>query len=112
MAQRRGTDPLIGLGLSAALVILLAYLQRGRGKANAPLIPDAVENQIDRVVAALNRTFGHQWVNSALDTLQGRLEQALPGMNHVLSAVYWAERTLGPGKGGAKRQAAYQRVHR
>src|SRR5690349_22652324 len=105
MAKRGGSNPWVGLGLSVLVAgVVLASLQRGRGDANSLLIPDPVEHHIDRVIAALNGMFGHKWVNYALDILEAHLEQALPGMAAVLSAVHRAERTYGLKAAGAKKK--------
>jgi len=45
---------------------------------NAALIPDAIEDPIDKVVDGLNRKLGRNWGNSTLSDLEKVLENALP----------------------------------
>lgn len=94
--------------------LVLVYLQSGRGKANSRLIPDRLEDQIDHLVAALNRTFGHNWVTHGLDALQDHIERTMPGLAALVSAVHWAEQVYSgtPNAGGAKKQDAMRRAPR
>ena len=105
MAKRGGGDAgkvLLLLG-SAALV---AYLIGGRGKNNSPLLPDAIDDPIDRVVGALHNMFGQRWVNVALNYLQTQMELAMPGTAAFVKAVHWAEQNYGRHPGAFKKQAA------
>lgn len=86
--------------------VVLVYLATGRGKQNSPFIPDAIEDQLDRVVEVLNRRFGHRWVNYALDSLERYLTWALPGPAALLSTVHWVEQNHGYLTGSAKKQLA------
>jgi len=80
--RRRGDDSfsglLIGLGVAAAGAALLHYLTSGVGEADASLIPNSIEDRLDRVVEMLNRKFGKRWVNQALGTLRSGLASVLP----------------------------------
>lgn len=105
MAKRGGGDA--GTVLFAiGGVVLLAWLLSGRGKQNSPLVPDAIENQLDRLVDALNGKFGHRWVAYGLDFLQAYLQRALPGPAGLLNTVLWVEQTYAHLPGSAKKQLA------
>jgi hypothetical protein len=93
-------------------VLLLAWLLDGRGKQNSPLVPDALENQLDQVVEALNRKFGHRWVTLGLDTLQTYLQRTLPGPAGLLNTVLWVEQNYAHLAGGAKKQFAVNSLGR
>jgi hypothetical protein len=59
--------------------LLLYYAQAGRGEDNnAALIPDSLEDRIDRVVAKLNNQFGQRWVTLSFDLLSSYLKSVLP----------------------------------
>lgn len=103
MAKRGGGDAGTALLLISS-VALLAYLVGGRGKANSPLLPDHIEDRIDRVVAALNQMFGKYWVTVALNVLQRQIELAMPGAAAVVNAVYRAERYYVGQAGAAKKK--------
>src|ERR671914_148444 len=70
---------------------LLAYLIGGRAQNNSSLIPDPLEDQIDRAVDSLNKWFGHQWVTRALDELQAYLEWAHPEIAWLVYALHDVE---------------------
>lgn len=76
-----------GLALLGLLGVFfgIAWLVSGRGQDNSPLVPDALEDQIDLAVDKLNERFGHQWVTRRLDELQAYLEWTYP---HVAGLVY------------------------
>lgn len=108
MAKRGGNDPwIIGLG---AIVVggLLYYSYAGKGKDNALLIPDALENRIDRVIDTLNRAFGQRWVNAGISALQAHIVRTMPGVAGLVNAVYRAELQYRQyaNAGAAKKQAA------
>lgn len=107
MAKRSDGDVWKVLGVLLAVVGLI-YLQTGRGKDNAPLIPDALEDPMDRVVSALNQRFGHPWVTMGLDVLQAYIQGTMPGAVSLVNAVYRAEQLYGHsvGMSGTKKQAA------
>jgi hypothetical protein len=72
---------IIGASSVAVLSIgagLLYYLRAGSGNKDASLIPNAVEDRIDKVVEALNHKFGKRWVNRGVTTLQAGLSTVLP----------------------------------
>jgi hypothetical protein len=84
----------------------LDYMNSGEGENNSPYVPDAIENRLDRVVAALNQQFGKYWVNTALFFLQRQIELAFPGAAALVSAAHWAERNHAGQPGFIKKQAA------
>lgn len=96
MSGRNGS----GGGLAALLVggvvvaggLLLHYLTSGVGDDDASLIPNAIEDRLDRVVDALNRRFGKQWVQYGIDTLRSGLASMLPQpMVQLVSVVQQIE---------------------
>lgn len=96
MSGRNGS----GGGLVALLVggvvvaggLLLHYLTSGVGEDDASLIPNAIEDRLDRVVDALNRRFGKQWVQYGIDTLRSGLASMLPQpMVQLVSVVHQVE---------------------
>ena len=107
MAKRGGDNALVALGVTALLgFVAMAYLKTGRGQINSPLVPDRIEDPIDRVVATLNNIFGRKWVTAGLNALQAQLHVTLPGMASLVDAVYWAEQNYGHLAGAAKKQLA------
>ena len=110
MAKRGGDDGWVlgALLLAGVGTLVYAYTKSGRGENNSPLILDAIEDPIDRVVAALNQIVGRNWVNYGLDYLQARIERTMPGVAGLVNAVLWAEQAYRqtPGAGSAKKQAA------
>lgn len=110
-----------GLLAAAGLLLggfLLYYLKDGAGsERNAALIPDEVEDSLDRVVDELNRLFGRRWVNRGLAVLEKSLSSILPTpMVALVSIVHqteqWAEgqRQMGRAVNGyQKRQFAVAR---
>lgn len=110
MARRGGGDDLVK-AVGVGIVILgafwgLSYLQRGRGQDNSPLVPDFIEDPIDRVVAGLNNAFGHQWVTRALNVLQAHIERTMPEVAGLVSVVHRAEQAYRQHAGSVKKQAA------
>jgi hypothetical protein len=108
---KKGVDGNVVQALGYAAVFVgafwaLSYFTSGRGKNNSPFVPDAIENRLDDVVEALNKMFGHHWVNLALNHLQSQLALAVPGAAAVVNAVHWAERTYWGQSGAIKKQAA------
>jgi hypothetical protein len=77
MARKSSGEGWALLGL-VGVFFGLAWLASGRGQNNSPLVPDALEDQIDLAVDSLNQQFGHQWVTLGLDKLQGHLEKTYP----------------------------------
>ena len=72
---------IIGAAMTAATALgvgLLYYLKSGRAEADASLIPNSIEQRLDRLVETLNQRFGKQWVTEALGALQAGLEKVLP----------------------------------
>lgn len=97
MSGRNGS----GGGLAALLVggvvvaggLLLHYLTSGVGEDDASLIPNAIEDRLDRVVDALNLRFGKQWVQYGIDTLRSGLASMLPQpMVQLVSVVQQVEK--------------------
>jgi hypothetical protein len=114
MGRKKGNDGWEKLGLALlALAIggLVYHAQTGRGEENdAALIPNDLEHDIDRVVAALNKQFGHQWVDWGIEVLRSYLRRTLPhvaALVDVVSAVELQSRRW-PMTSQAKKQAAVQ----
>lgn len=86
-----------GVGFAAAAGTVL-YLATGKGEKNSPFIPDALEDQIDAAVDALNRRFGRVWVDHGLAALDEALRAALPsaivGLLDAIVAVEQQTRQL------------------
>lgn len=95
-------------GLGILFAGFLYYQLSGKGRDNALLIPDALEDRIDHVVEALNGAFGQRWVNVALNALQAHIVQTMPGLAGLVNAVYRAELAYRgySNAGVAKKQAA------
>jgi hypothetical protein len=94
-----------GIALASAGAIGLYYLLTGAGKEkNSALIPDAIEDKLDRVVETLNRTFGKGWGSYAVLALQATLPAPLVGLVHF---VHVAEQQHGL-SGDQKRKHASQ----
>jgi hypothetical protein len=107
MAKRGGDNGLLILGASLLVGwVALSWLKTGRGENNSPLIPDAIEDPIDRVVATLNNIFGQRWVTAGLNALQAQLQVAMPGVAGLVDAVYQAEQNYGYLTGAGKKQVA------
>lgn len=87
---------IIGAAMTAATALgvgLLYYLKSGAGEADASLIPNSVEQRLDRLVEALNKRFGKQWVTEAMDTLQAGLTKVLPApLVALVEVVHRVER--------------------
>jgi hypothetical protein len=75
MARKSSGEGWILFGIA---FVSLAWLISGRGQNNSPLVPDALEDQIDFAVDSLNKQFGPQWVTLGLDRLQAHLESTYP----------------------------------
>ena len=90
MAKKSSGEGWALLGLLGVFVGL-AWLASGRGQDNSPLVPDALENQIDFAVDKLNERFGHQWVTLGLDELQGHLESTYPQIAGLVYALLTVE---------------------
>lgn len=114
MARRGGggSDALSVLLLTGLAALTLIYLRTGRAQTNSPLLPDSIEDRIDRVVAALNGAFGPAWVNFGLNALQAQIERTMPGVAVLVGAVYRVEQAYGraPRAGAIKKQAALRLV--
>lgn len=55
------------------------YLKNGAGSdKNAVLIPDIIEDPLDKLIDALNRQFGKTWGDQAVSVLEKGLESVLP----------------------------------
>ena len=107
MAKRGGGNEWLAVGLTVLVGwVALSYLKTGRGTNNSPLLPDTIEDPIDRVVGALNNIFGQRWVTAGLNALQAQLQVAMPGVAGLVDAVYRAEQNYGHLTGAAKKQAA------
>lgn len=93
MARRMSNNRNWWLG-GAALAVAglgLVYLKTGLGREkDAALIPDALEEPIDRVVEALKEKFGKQWVDNSAEVLAAALGKTLPKSLRVLIDVVCA----------------------
>lgn len=90
MARKSSGEGWALLGLVGAF-IGLAWLVSGRGQNNSPIVPDALEDQIDLAVDSLNQRFGHQWVTLGLDQLQAHLEKTYPQIAWLVYALLSVE---------------------
>jgi hypothetical protein len=97
---------LLAVAMAIGGTVLLVYALSGRNEQNSPLIPDAIEDPIDRVVAALNQKFGAQWVGYGLDALQNYIQKAMPQVAHLVGLVLAAEQVYRqfPNSGPTKKQ--------
>lgn len=104
MASRGGDDTWKVVG-AVVLGAVLVYLITGKGRNNSSLIPDAVEDRIDRLIEALNGAFGQRWVDYGLNALQAHIERTMPQFAVLVRLVYWAEQQyrLYPHSGAAKK---------
>lgn len=64
----------VGLGLIGLYYLTAGYDQEN----NAALIPDSLEDRIDRVVNTLNANVGKEWGYQGAETLKVILRRALP----------------------------------
>lgn len=105
MARRKTNHTGWILAGGAALAALLYYVKEGAGSAqDAALIPDSIEEKLDRVVDALNERFGKRWVDRGLAALERGLSSVLPTpLVALVSAVHQAEQW-------AKQQRNYGRM--
>jgi hypothetical protein len=110
MAKSGGDDLVKAVGIGLAVVgtfWFLSYLQSGRGTSNnSPLVPDAIEDPMDRVVEALNDAFGHQWVTRTLNVLQAHIQRTMPEVAGLVSLVHWAEQAYSNHPGSVKKHFA------
>jgi hypothetical protein len=91
------------------------YLRRGAGsEKNAALIPDIIEDEIDKVVDHLNRKFSKAWVTRGLDALTLATASSLSPTGKILLGILdevekWAAKqptAVGTDRGAQKRQRA------
>ncbi|EYF06959.1 hypothetical protein [Chondromyces apiculatus] len=76
------------VGGTLAGVALAYYARRGAGsEKNAVLIPDVIEDEIDKVVDQLNERFDREWVTRGLDALTLGLAATLSPTGKLLLAV-------------------------
>lgn len=111
MAQKMGDeDKLLLLVLGVAGVLGLYYLTAGYDRENnAALMPDSLEDRIDKVVGELNARVGRNWGNWGAESLKHLLRKLLPGnlvaLVDVVYAVEQESRRVAI-SGHAKRQRA------
>jgi hypothetical protein len=85
-----GDKLLVGLGVGLGLIGLY-YLTSGYDRENnAVLIPDSLEDRIDRVVDTLNTSIGKQWVYQGAEMLRFILRKSLPPQLVALVDVVYA----------------------
>jgi hypothetical protein len=81
---------LVGVGVGLGLIGLY-YLTAGYDQENnAALIPDPLEDRIDRVVNSLNANVGKEWGYQGAETLKVILRRALPPYLVALVDVVYA----------------------
>lgn len=88
--SKGGSD---GLKLLAGLgFVYLLYKATGLRGQNSPFIPDAIEDQIDRAIGLLDRSFGKEWVDHGLNAVEqlvrANFDAVAPGLAQV---IYSAE---------------------
>ncbi len=111
MARQGGGEALVlGVLAGAGAAFVYVYLTRGRGSDNARLIPDALEDRIDHLVASLNRAFGPRWVTRGLDSLEASIERTMPTLAWLVDAVHHVEEAHAGKAGAAKKKAAMRRA--
>ena len=111
MARKAKPQGWIGLAIAGGAAALgtaaYYYLRDGAGsEKDAALIPKVIEDQLDRVVDALNQHFGRKWVNLGLGALQKGLASVLPlQLVSLVEFVHQAEEIgLQKGWSGAQKQ--------
>jgi hypothetical protein len=78
----------------AAGVVVLSYLRSGRRAHKAPLIPEPIEHELDKVVAWLDTRLGKEWVDFGMDALQLALSgTGLKALTRVLGPLLQTEHT-------------------
>lgn len=104
---RKGGDDVFKVVSALFLGVALLYLVAAKGKNNSMLIPDALEDRVDRLIDALNRAFGQRWVDHGLNALQAHIERTMPQLAVLVKVVYWAEQRyrVYPKAGAAKKAA-------
>lgn len=107
-----GGDTLKFLAALAGGLFLL-YKVTGLRNQNSPFIPDAIEDQIDSAVAALDRAFGKRWVDQGLNRVEQMVRASLnataPGLAEAIFAAEQVGRQTGM-SGLQKRQHAIRRL--
>lgn len=89
--KKNDGDKLLGLLLIGLGGIALYYLKAGADRENnAALIPDALEDRLDRVIGTLNAQVGKNWGNFGAEVLKVVLRKALPGPLVALVDVVYA----------------------
>lgn len=104
-------DDKTALGVLALFAIgglALTYLATGRREEDSPLIPNVIEDQIDKLVVWLDSKFTKRWVDKGLDRIQALLSLEMPSYASLLSVVHQAERS--GHRGVNKRQFAMRKL--
>ncbi len=95
MAKKTGSGDDGGLWWLLGLLAaggLIYYSQTGKGKGqDAALLPNSIEDPIDRAVALFNRQFGPDWVNRGFDALRRYMQSAAPGLLYLVDLIAGAE---------------------
>lgn len=90
----------------------VAYARSGRREQDSKLIPNKLEDQIDKLVSWLDNRFGKQWVDRGLDALQTALSTSGPGMLvRILEPVFLAEVTGREKQWTGKKKLKYASTH-
>lgn len=100
------------LGL-LALGGLAYYSQTGKGEGqDSALLPNRIEDPIDRLVALLNQRFGPQWVDAGVYAIRLYLRSAAPQLLSLVDAVAAAEQRYKgvPKSGPLKKREVMQQL--
>lgn len=113
MANKGGGEGwLLLLGL-LALGGLAYYSQTGKEEGqDSALLPNRIEDPIDRLVALLNQRFGPQWVDAGMYAIRLYLRSAAPQLLSLVDAVAAAEQRYKgvPKSGPLKKQEVMQQL--
>jgi hypothetical protein len=113
MANKGGGDGWWWLLALLALGGLAYYSQTGKEEGqDSALIPNRIEDPIDRLVALLNQRFGPQWVDAGVYAIRLYLRSAAPELLSLVDAVAAAEQRYKgvPKSGPLKKREVMQQL--
>jgi len=113
MASKGGGEGWWWLLALLALGGLAYYSQTGREEGqDSALIPNRIEDPIDRLVALLNQRFGPQWIDAGVYGIRLYLRSAAPGLLYLADAVAAAEQRYKgvPKSGPLKKREVMQQL--
>lgn len=113
MANKGGGEGWWWLLALLALGGLAYYSQTGKEEGqDSALIPNKIEDPIDRLVALLNQRFGPQWVNAGIYAIRLYLRSAAPELLSLVDAVAAAEQRYKgvPKSGPLKKREVMQQL--